>query len=154
MYVLDNNLLDTILKNVQLVLHLEDSLYSNDNDENNYMVEEQIVRKEFHGEITKHESIRAILEKDSIVLSRVERNFLMALVEIMTMVIKMNVGVSMEKLIKNDFEKVFFRVLKIEDSNVFDVLFEMICPNFDPLFEPNLVLVEYLIEYLGFLKVY
>ena len=69
----------------------------------------------------------------------------MALVEIMTMVIKMNVGVSMEKLIKNDFEKVFFRVLKIEDSNVFDVLFEMICPNFDPLFEPNLVLVEYLI---------
>jgi hypothetical protein len=79
-------------------------------------------------------------------INKVERNFLMSLIEILTMVLKHNSNECTQKLVSNKFEGIFFRVLKINDSNSFDALFEMICPNYDPLFEPNLKLVDYLMD--------
>lgn len=39
-------------------------------------------------------------------------------------------------------------------KGIFDVLFEIFCPNFDPLMEPNLTLVEYLMDHCNSLASY
>lgn len=64
-YILDNNLLDTIIKNIQLVLHIEDSLYSpNESIENSSNLDEKSNKKEDESKVFDEIKYLSILSKD------------------------------------------------------------------------------------------
>ena len=145
-YVIDNNLLDIIIKNIHLVLKIEE-----DEVENTKMVNETVAIAENEDPYKK---LKNCLDKE-FTLSFVERNYLMALIEIQAMVVRSNGELACEKLMKTNLELIFFKVMRINDSTPFDVQFEQVCPNFDPLFlEPNMSLIEHLISYCSMLNTY
>lgn len=159
-YLIENNLLDTIIRNIHLVLHIEDDLTDDDSVNS--------INDEFEAKNLESLNIPALANKDQkfhrklkkcldseFTLTFVERNYLMALVEILAIVVRSNGELACEKLIKGNLELIFFRVMRINDSTPFDVLFELACPNFDPLFlEPNMSLTEHLMGYCSLLNMY
>ena len=111
-YVIDNNLLDIIIKNIHLVLKIEE-----DGVENAKMVNEIVVISENEDPYKK---LKNCLDKE-FTLSFIERNYLMALIEILAMVVRSNGELACEKLMKTKLELIFFKVMRINDSTPFDV---------------------------------
>ena len=111
-YVIDNNLLDIIIKNIHLVLKIEE-----DGVENAKMVNEIVAIAENEDPYKK---LKNCLDKE-FTLSFVERNYLMALIEILAMVVRSNGELACEKLMKTNLELIFFKVMRINDSTPFDV---------------------------------